>query len=424
VDKIKTTISSLKYKLSGGKKKTPDASLRSTPEKEEDEQYRAKMEKAVSFFKQRQGGKKETPEVPLENTPDVTPQGEAEVRRKVTTAVSLQDDNGQKDGMHQEEDSGGMKETPEASIRSAPEKQDNGRYRDKIGKAMSFFKQRQGGKRETPEVFSENNPEVMPQSAAEVRAEVTTAVPLQDSDGQKDSMRRERDNERIGWISPTYSQSRRVHLDPRFVSRNRCLAYLDNVPGAEAYRMLRTQLLQRTWGTGNNTIMVTSALPGEGKTLTAINLAFTVAREFRNTVLLVDGDLRKQSIHKYLGCPGGKGLVDYLVDGSPVSELITWPGIEKITLISGERSFQESAEILGSQRMKELVFDMKQRYPERYIIFDVPPILTGADTLTFVSLVDLVIVVVQAGKTSKEDVKKALQFLPKGKVFGLVLNRC
>jgi non-specific protein-tyrosine kinase len=233
----------------------------------------------------------------------------------------------------------------------------------------------------------------------------------------------ERDREKAGWISPEYSQCRTVHLDPAFIAGKRCLAYLDNVPEAEAYRVLRTQILQRTRGSGSNTIMVTSALPGEGKTLAAINLAFTFAREFQNTVLLVDGDLRKQSIHKYLGCAGEKGLIDYLVDGSPVSELITWPGIEKMTLISGGRPFQESAEILGSPRMKELIGDMKRRYPERYVIFDVPPILTGADVLTFAPLVDQVIVVVRAGKTSMDDVKKALQFLPKEKILGFVLNR-
>jgi protein-tyrosine kinase len=234
----------------------------------------------------------------------------------------------------------------------------------------------------------------------------------------------EKDKEKTGWISPTYSQSRTVQLDPGLIACNRCLAYLENVPEAEAFRVLRTQILRRRHENGGNTIMITSALPGEGKTITAINLAFTFAREFQHTVLLVDGDLRKQSIHKYLGCVGGKGLIDYLADGSPVSELITWPGIEKMTLISGGRAIQESAEMLGSPRMKELISDMKGRYPERYILFDVPPILTGADVLTFAPLVDYVIVVVQAGKTSMDDVKKALRFLPKEKILGFVLNRC
>ena len=170
--------------------------------------------------------------------------------------------------------------------------------------------------------------------------------------------------------------------------------------------------------------MITSALPGEGKTLTAINLAFTFAREFQHTVLLVDGDLRKQSIQKCLGCNSERGLIDYLTDGCSVSDLIMWPGIEKMTLISGGRPFQESAEILGSPRMKELISDMKGRYPERYIIIDAPPILTGADVLTLSTLVDQVVVVVRAGKTSMDVVDKALQYLPKDKILGFVLNGC
>jgi cellulose biosynthesis protein BcsQ len=93
-------------------------------------------------------------------------------------------------------------------------------------------------------------------------------------------------------------------------------------------------------------------------------------------------------------------------------------------LISGGRPCQEIAEMLGSPRMKDLVSEMKSRYRERYIIFDVPPILSGAEALTFYPLVDSVVVVVQAGKTSMDDVKKALQFIPKEKILGFALNRC
>jgi len=91
---------------------------------------------------------------------------------------------------------------------------------------------------------------------------------------------------------PGYSQCMTNHLDAGIIAANRCLAYLDNTPEAEAYRVLRTQVLQRTKGTGQNTIMITSALPDEGKTLVAINLSLTFAREFQHTVLLVDADLR------------------------------------------------------------------------------------------------------------------------------------
>jgi protein-tyrosine kinase len=231
------------------------------------------------------------------------------------------------------------------------------------------------------------------------------------------------DSNNAGWISPIYSQSRSIHLDPGVIARNRCLAYMDNMPAAEAYRVLRAQILQRTRGTGSNVIMVTSALPAEGKTLSAINLALTFSREFRHTVLLVDADLRRQSVHEYLGCSGEKGLIDYLADGTPLQELITWPGIEKMTLISGGRLYHESSEMLGSPRMKELISDMKGRYPDRYIIIDAPPVLTGADVLTLAPLVDQVVVVVHAGVTSLEDVKQAVQYLPREKILGFVLNR-
>lgn len=255
------------------------------------------------------------------------------------------------------------------------------------------------------------------QVAKELNAATPASLPKrEDVNGQ--------DKEKAGWVSPEYSYSRSVHLNAGLIERNRCFAFMDNVPEAEAYRVLRAQIVRRTREAGNNTIMITSALPGEGKTLAAINLAFTFAREFQNTVLLVDGDLKKQSIYKYLGCDGNRGLIDYLADNVPVSDLVIWPEIEKMTFISGGRPYQESAEILGSLRMRELIPEMKERYPDRYIIFDLPPVLTGADVLTFAPLVDYVIVVVQAGKTSMDDVRKALKFLPKEKILGFVLNRC
>jgi non-specific protein-tyrosine kinase len=236
----------------------------------------------------------------------------------------------------------------------------------------------------------------------------------------------EKDKKRAGWASPIYSQSKSIRLDPNVVLANRCIAYLTYTPETEAYRVLRSRIMHliKEKGKEGNTIMVTSTLPGEGKTLTSINLAFTFARDFQHTVLLVDSDLRRQNVHKYLGYAQDKGLVDYLVDGCPISDLITWPGVEKMALICGGRHVKESAELLGSPRMKELLSELKGRYTDRYIIFDAPPILTGADVQAFVPLIDHILIVVQAGKTSMADVSNALHFLPQDKILGFVLNRC
>ncbi len=229
--------------------------------------------------------------------------------------------------------------------------------------------------------------------------------------------------ERAGWISPKYSKSISMPLDTKLAAENRCIAVLPGSPEVESYKMIRTQILNKTSAKGWNTLMITSALPDEGKTTTAINLSMTFAREFDRTVLLVDCDFIRQNVHELLGIKSEKSLIDYLLDDSPITELLIWPGIEKFTLISGERTVYDSSELLGSPRMKELFKELKTRYCDRMVFFDVPPLLSSADALTFASLVDGIILVVQAGKTQLNDVRKALEMIPENKLVGLILNR-
>ena len=231
------------------------------------------------------------------------------------------------------------------------------------------------------------------------------------------------DRDRIGWVSPTYTQTRSVALNPETANRNRCVAFRPESAEADAYRVVRARLMQRMRERGGNAVMITSALPGEGKTLTSINLALTFAKEFHQTVLLVDCDLKRQKIHQYLGYRGERGLIDYLLHDVPVSELMVCPGIEKMVVISGGHTIGDSSELLGTVRMKELVDDMRNRYPDRIVLFDVPPVLTGADVLAFAPLVDHILVTVQAGSTQLPELRSALAMLPPEKVAGLVLNR-
>jgi protein-tyrosine kinase len=226
-----------------------------------------------------------------------------------------------------------------------------------------------------------------------------------------------------GWVCPSYDASRPLRLDPLVVAENRCIAMLPASPGLEAYKVLRAKIMQLTQEKGWNTIMVTSALPGEGKTLTAINLSLTFAREFSQTVLLVDCDLRKQNIHQVLGIESQKGIIDYLLKDVPMNEIMIWPGIEKFTLISGGQTLQESAELLGSPKMKAVFLDMKTRYPDRYVFFDSTPILSGADAMKLAELADCVLFVVQDGHTPMEVVERALEMIPREKLLGFVINR-
>jgi non-specific protein-tyrosine kinase len=228
--------------------------------------------------------------------------------------------------------------------------------------------------------------------------------------------------ERPGWVSPTYTECCPMKLDPQKVSEKRCVSVVSEAPETEFYSVLRTRILHRTRENGWNTIMITSAVPGEGKTVTAINLAFSFAREFSQTVLLVDCDFRQQKVHQYLGLSSDSGLIDHLKYNKPIKDLLIWPGIEKLTLISGGKTVRDSAELLGSPKMKALVTEMKARYEDRYLFFDVPPVLVGADALAFAPLVDSILMVVDA-RTSIQDVLKALELVPEEKFLGFVLNR-
>jgi len=225
------------------------------------------------------------------------------------------------------------------------------------------------------------------------------------------------------WIPPKYSESKIIKLNLHKLKKSRCVGMFPNIPETEAYKVLRIQILQRTRERDLNTVMITSALPGEGKTLTSINTALSLAKEFNQTVLLVDCDLKKQNVHKYFGFSSDNGLVNYLENDHMLKDLFIWPGIEKFTLISGGETVNNSSEYLGSPKMKDLVNELKTRYDDRYVIFDTPPVLSGADTITLAPLVDSIIMVVEAGRTSIYDVKKALELIPQEKFLGFVLNR-
>ena len=229
----------------------------------------------------------------------------------------------------------------------------------------------------------------------------------------------------MGWVSPAYTSSRSVQLDVQAVLDNRCIAIGNHIEEAEIYRILRAQIQKRyeEGDSGGRTLMVTSAVPQEGKTVTAINLALILAKEFSQTALLVDCDFRQQQVCETLSYQSDKGLADYLLHGTPFSDIIVWPGIEKLTVISGGKAIGASSELLGSPGMRQLIEEMKSRYPERYVIFDSPPVLSCSDSLALATLVDSIIVVVRAEQTSRNDIVRALEMLPRNKIIGLVMNR-
>lgn len=193
-------------------------------------------------------------------------------------------------------------------------------------------------------------------------------------------------------------------------------------PASEQYRKLRARILARTKQDFQNTIMVTSADVGEGKSITSINFAVALAREIDHTVLLVDADMRKPSIHKYLGIKTDRGLSDYLSGQVELSDVLINTGLGRLVLLPAGNACSNPAELLSSNRMKELVKEMKHRYADRYIVIDTPPVLVSADAISMSNHVDGVIFVVQAAKTSEKTVKKAINLLKGAIMLGIVYN--
>ena len=223
--------------------------------------------------------------------------------------------------------------------------------------------------------------------------------------------------------SITYSQSITARANPGALTRNLVRDGSVNDPATTAYKILRTQVEQRMAAKGWNTLAITSASAGAGKTTTAVNLAMAIAREVHRTVLLADLDLRHPSVHRFFGLEPHHGIIDFLLDDVPISEILIHPGIDHLVILPGGRVVQNSSEILASPRMMDLVDDLKQRYASRIVIFDLPPLLSTADTLAFAPYVDCVLLVVEDGRTTKEELLAATELLANANLLGTVLNR-
>lgn len=200
---------------------------------------------------------------------------------------------------------------------------------------------------------------------------------------------------------------------------------------AEEYRLIKRPLLTNAFGQGDtprlpngNMIMVTSSLPSEGKSFTAINLAISMATEMENTVLLVDADMTKTAIMKYLGLQGGKGLIDVVMDPSiPLSDVLIKTDIAKLTVLPAGANIAHSTELLASSAMRAFVNDIASRYPDRIVIFDTPPLLSTSEAAVLAGYMGQIVFVVEAERTPQEAVREALSHISGHPSVGLVLNK-
>ncbi len=196
----------------------------------------------------------------------------------------------------------------------------------------------------------------------------------------------------------------------------------ENSSIAEQYKKLKANILKATEKEFLNTLLITSPEIGEGKTLSAINLAVTMAKDIDYSVLLVDTDLRHPAIHRYLGLKVKHGLTEYLMGKVEIPDILIKTGIGKLVFLPAGNSTENSSELLSSERMKKLIKEMKYRYNDRYIIFDSAPLLITSDTISLSRLVDSVLIVMQAAHTTLKTAEKALSLIKGSNILGVIFN--
>jgi Mrp family chromosome partitioning ATPase len=216
----------------------------------------------------------------------------------------------------------------------------------------------------------------------------------------------------------------RVFTPPEdLLERNRILNSATDDRAAAAFRMLRTQVLQRMDEHGWRSLAVFSPGSNDGKTTTAINLAASLASDRLHTVLLVDFDFKRPTLASRFGLAPEFGSDDALTGRAQVQDCFYHPeSYERLVIMPAREKLENSSEILAGPRSRAMVRDFRTRYPERIILFDLPPVLNADDALSFAPLIECGLVVAAEGRTRRADLVRTVELLHKTPLVGTVLN--
>jgi len=211
----------------------------------------------------------------------------------------------------------------------------------------------------------------------------------------------------------------RANIDPHVVA-----IHEPDSPIAEEYRKLISSIVRmnKRQKSFRNVLVITSSIGGEGKSMTAVNLAITMAQNYEHTVLLIDADVRRPSIHKYLNIKPGAGLCECINDGIDVGSTFMETGLGKMKFMTSGKHPGNPIELFSSKKMRDIIDELKHRYADRYIIIDTPPVLPFSETRMLCSLADGVIFVVKDGLTTLRNIEESMEVLDDSTVLGIVYN--
>ena len=219
-----------------------------------------------------------------------------------------------------------------------------------------------------------------------------------------------------------YTRTRTLEVTPDVLERHR-LAAVRNDRTSDPFRLLRTQVLMQLRQNAWQTLAVTSPNRGAGKSTVALNLALSFAMEADHTALLVDADLRDPYVRDMLELEPGPGLVDYLLGDAALEDLLIHPNVGNLVVLPGGAPVANTSELMRSPMMGDLIRELRGRYRDRLIVFDVPPILVGADTLALSAFTDATILLVEECRTRREDIARSCDLLSNSNLLGIVLNK-
>jgi protein-tyrosine kinase len=221
-----------------------------------------------------------------------------------------------------------------------------------------------------------------------------------------------------------YTHTRVFAPSAELLESNRILNPATTNAGAAAFRMLRTQVLQRMGEHGWRTLAIFSPGAYDGKTTTAINLAINLANDHHHTVLLVDFDFKRPALAAMLGLAPEFGVDDVLAGTARIEDCLYHPdAFDRLVVLPARSTLAHSSEILASPRGRDLAVELHRRYSDRIIIFDLPPVLAADDALAFAPLVECGLVVAAEGRTRRADLVRTIELLHKTALVGTVLNR-
>lgn len=220
-----------------------------------------------------------------------------------------------------------------------------------------------------------------------------------------------------------YERTPVVELDPEQLKSHRIVALDKTHPASWAFDLLRTQLLQKMDENGWRTVAVTSPTMESGKTVVAINLAISIAQQTNRTALLMDFDLRRPQIAPLLGLDRDCSLNQFLTGSAEIEDAMVNPGIPRLVVLPTLQPVPNSSEVLGSGKVAGLMNELRERYVDRVIVVDLPPVLAVDDVLAILPRVDCVLMVVGNGASTRKEIEEAMSRLSKFPLLGVVLNK-